>query len=158
MKKNLLLLLIVSTIAAFAQQQDSTISIRHGYFGNRFYQGRKKMNISEVAQVMRTNGEAYKLIKAARTNNAWYYVLTITGGMMLGYALPALYLFGLPRWEFFIPGAALTITSAVLYYKAKNQAERAVEIYNYNLHKTSSHSSGLKFHFRGNGLALAFHF
>lgn len=159
MKKSLLLpILLVSAFTVFAQQQDGTIKIRHGFFGTRYYQGAKKMNMSQVAEAMRENVEAYKLMKAARTNNILYYALSITGGIMLGYGMPALYLFKLPGWELIIPGAALTVTSFVLYYKSKNQAESAVEMYNNDLRKTSSHSSELKLHFRGNGLALAFHF
>ncbi len=144
------------TAIGFSQSIDSVIQIRHGYFGNRYYQNGTKLSLSELPELLKTNDEAYKQIQSARTNNLLYYVLSISGGVLLVYGILPGTFFSDPKWGLVAAGTALSVTSIILNYKSKNQAQTAIDLYNLGLRRTSFHYREIRFGIQGNGFVVSF--
>lgn len=149
-----LIVLFFST-AGFSQSKDSLIQTRRGFFGDKYYQNGTKLSMSELTELLKSNEEAHKYIQSARSGKSLYYVLRITGGLLLLYSSNPLSAYTDPKGVLVVAGAAMTVTSIFFYYKSKNNAQKAIDLYNYGFRKTSFRQRELRFGIQGNGLGLS---
>jgi hypothetical protein len=146
-------------LTSFAQQPADTISIKKVYDVYEFRQGTELLKRKQLVGILKSNDEAFKKIKLARTNAQFSAVLSATGGFLIGYSLSAVIIGEKPIWLIAGVGAGLIVIAIPINRKGNKHLIKAVEIYNNSLLASSSKSKNEFFlTFSENGLGLKFRF
>jgi hypothetical protein len=150
---------IILLIAGFAgvsgQASMDTIVMQKVFGGYQFYQGSKRMNMSNLVKTMKPNEQAFQEIKAARTTYIFGNILAFAGGFMVGWPIGTAIGGGDPNWALAAVGAGLIIITIPIGQKFNKQARTAVNTFNKGV-KTSSFWENIdfRFGFTGNGVGL----
>ncbi len=150
-----LIILVFATLTVTGQQ----IETKKVFGGHQFLQNGKSLKFSEMESMMKSNTEAYQLIKSAKTNNGMAMVLGGVGGALIGWPLGTAMGGGEPNWTLAGIGAGLVVVSIPISSKANKKALKAVAIYNANLNATSSYFKpefNLSLSSTGVGLVMSF--
>lgn len=162
------LLLILSLIAinfgfVLGQTPGDTISIFEMNRGYQYFKGDKQLNVDELAFAVRSNDEAYQMIRSAQANHTFGMILAYAGGFMIGWPIGTAIGGGDPNW--LLAGAGIGVV--VLGYSAGAGSERkvkkAIDLYNDGLGTISlrdprSSRSELRLSLSGYGVGIAFKF
>jgi hypothetical protein len=153
------LLLIVSMTLISGQASNDSIIMKKVFGGYNFYQNNTKLNYSQLYEIMQSNEQAYKQIKAARSTNAFVSIFAGAGGFLIGYPIGTAIGGGDPNWVLAGVGAGLVLIAIPISIKCINQTKNAVNIYNSGL-RTSSvlPPAELKFGVTGNGIGFRLNF
>jgi hypothetical protein len=151
----ILILLIVGFSNVFGQASTDTIVMQKVFGGYQFYQGSKRMNISNLVKTMKPNEQAFQEMKAAQTTYIFGNIVAFAGGFMVGWPIGTSLGGGDPNWTLAAVGAGLIIITIPISQKFNKQARTAVNTYNKGV-KTSSFwdNKNLRFGFTGNGLGF----
>jgi hypothetical protein len=162
MMKNISIILIL-LIAGFAntsaQSTTDTIVMQKVFGGYQFYQGSKRLNVSNLVRTMKPNEQAFKEIKAAQTTYIFGNIVAFAGGFMVGWPIGTAIGGGDPNWTLAAVGAGLIIITIPIGQKFNKQARTAVNTYNKGA-KTSSFwdNTDIRFGFTGNGLGFTMNY
>ncbi|MBA3283531.1 MAG: hypothetical protein H0U27_00535 [Nitrosopumilus sp.] len=152
MKKfaTLVLLFGIFISAGFSQSPD-TISIDKNSY---MYQG-NKITLKELSNITKSNPQAHKEIKMARSNAAGAQMFGSIGGFMIGWPLGAAIGGGDPNWALAGIGFGVAFISIPFALKANKHAKNAVGIYNRDLNTTGKiNNYNYNIFFSGNGIGL----
>jgi hypothetical protein len=150
---------IILLIAGFAgvsgQPSMDTIVMQKVFGGYQFYQGSKRINMSNLVKTMKPNEQAFQEIKAAQTTYIFGNILAFAGGFMVGWPIGTAIGGGDPNWALAAVGAGLIIITIPIGQKFNKQARTAVNTYNKSV-KTSSFwdNADFRFGFTGNGVGF----
>ncbi len=111
--------------------------------------------MKQLALLMKTNDQATKQLRSAKTVQVTASVIGFAGGFMVGYPLGTALVGGEPNWVLASVGAGLIVVSFTLNHSAKNKTKQAVNTYNKGLNTSSFwNNSELKLSMTGNGIGL----
>ena len=138
------LLCFLLTTALFAQTTNKTsdssdeIELKVTLLGYRFFQNDERLTWRELEDATESVQEANALIRKAKTQNRLSSIFAFTGGGLLGIPLGQQLADRDPNWELaYVSGAAL-IVSLHLSFRAFNNANKGVDLYNLETAKTAS--------------------
>lgn len=126
----ILILLIVGFSNVFGQSCAESITMKKTFGGYQFYQGNKRLTLSQLVKVMKPNDQAFKEIKSAQSTNTTATILGFAGGFMVGWPLGTALAGGEPNWVLAGIGAGLIIVSIPITQKFNKQAKTAVDTFN----------------------------
>lgn len=149
------MLLIISLSSSFGQVEGDSITTEKKFGGYQFYQNEKELNMNNLLNTLRSNEEAYNLIKSAQTNNILAQILAGIGGYMIGYPVGTAIGGGDPNWTLAGIGAGVIVVAIPVIQRSNNQAKKAVDIYN-EKYRTSSllEKTEIDFVFKGNSIGF----
>lgn len=154
-----LTLLAVSMSFTFGQTASDSISIKKVFGGYQFYQGKQRLNMNQLVNLMKPNEQAYKQIKSAESTYTMAMILSYAGGFMVGWPLGTAIGGGEPNWVMAGIGAGLIVVTIPISQSFNKKAKQAVETYNSGI-QTSSFwdKKELKLLLTGNGIGLTLNF
>jgi len=154
-----LILLAVSMSFTFGQTASDSISIKKVFGGYQFYQGKQRLNMNQLVNLMKPNEQAYKQIKSAESTYTMAMILSYAGGFMVGWPLGTAIGGGEPNWVMAGIGAGLIVVTIPISQSFNKKAKQAVETYNSGI-QTSSFwdKKELKLLLTGNGIGLTLNF
>ncbi len=129
MKTTLILIIVLISLSGTAQSLTDTISIE----SSRYYQNGNMLNVKQLAQVVKSNQQAYDKVQSAQGNNTLANILSIPGGFLIGWPLGTAIAGGEPNWLLAGVGAGLIAIAIPVSITAKNQAAEGVRLYNNSL-------------------------
>jgi len=129
-KTLLLILLLISGISAFAQYNPDTITATKVFGGYRFEQDGNLLTLNSMSTLMKDDKEAASYLKKAKTSATIAYVLSYTGGFLIGYPLGTALGGGKPVWAMAGIGCGLVVIALPLSSAAGRDAKTAADIYN----------------------------
>lgn len=142
-------LILVAVAAVQAQVVDNpsptrpdTIRMVKKSGAYHFYQKRKELKIAQLQSLLKTNDQAYKDIKSAKSSGTVSTVFAYAGGFLIGWPLGTALAGGKPNWALLGVGAGLAGISIPFSQSANKKARKAVREYNSAL--TSNASASLK--------------
>lgn len=141
------------------QHNSDSITMKKVVGGYHFYQGDKRLNISQLVKTMESNELAYNEMKAAQTNNTIASIFGFSGGFLVGWTLGTAVAGGEPNWVLAGVGAGLILISIPITQKFNEQAKTAVDSFNTGINTGSFwKKTELKFAMSGNGIGLILNF
>lgn len=160
MKKSILLLLLfVGSLTLSAQDDSKKIELNKVFGGYTFKQDGRHLSFSQVADLMKGNQEAYKIIQSAKSNKTWATVLGIAGGALIGWPIGTAIGGGDAKWELAAIGAGLVGIAIPISSGFNKKSKRAVEIYNNGLQTSAStFNPSIQLRLKGDGLGFALQF
>jgi predicted lipid-binding transport protein (Tim44 family) len=123
-------LILLSFSLIHGQTSNDSIRIEKVFGSYTFYQEGRRLNLNQLAKTMKSNPEAYKHIKKARSNYTGSMILGYAGGFMVGWPLGTAIAGGEPNWIIAGIGAGIIVASIPFTRKTNEQAKKAVELYN----------------------------
>ena len=109
---------------------------------------------------MKSNSEALKLMKKAKSNYNFGLILGGLGGGLIGYPIGTSLGGGDPNWTLAGVGAALVIISIPINTSINKNTQQAIELYNSSLDTTSFYNFKPEFTIIGNtngiGISMSF--
>lgn len=140
MKKITIILFLLSACFtnAFGQTANDSITMKITFWeGYKFYQNGKKLNLNQTVAVMRTNEQAYQLIKSARSNLRIGQVIGLVGGGMIGWTLGEATSGQKPNWALAGAGVALVVATIPISYNFNKKVKKAMDTYNAGVQTSS---------------------
>jgi len=141
---------------SFAQTNQEEIQIHKSFGGYKFTQNGRELKSKQLTLIMKTDEAAYQEYTSAGLNNLIAGVLSITGGIMVGWQAGAAIVSGDINWTVVGIGAGLVAVSIPFSIKGKKKLYSAISTYNQNLSQTSSNTfkPQLELGFNNNGIGL----
>lgn len=130
-------LLIVTCAFSFGQTPTDSISMKKAFGGYQFYQGKKRLNVNQLVNIMKPNGQAYNQIKSAQSTNTLATIIGGVGGFMVGWPIGAAVAGGKPNWTMAGIGVGLIVVSIPITKNFNKKAKQAVKTFNGGLHTSS---------------------
>lgn len=161
MKKTaiILTLLTVCMTFTFGQTVSDSISMKKVFGGYQFYQGEKRLNMSQLVNSMKTNEQAYKRIKSAQSTYTMAMIFSYAGGFLVGWPIGTAIGGGEPNWTMAGIGAGLIVVSIPISQNFNKKAKQSVETYNGGLQTSSFWDKNeLKLSMTGNCIGLTLNF
>ena len=124
--------MLIFGISVFAQDNIDTITATKVFGGYRFEQDGKLLNLNTMATLMKEDSSATVYLKKAKTSATIAYVLSYTGGFLIGYPLGTAIGGGKPAWAMAVVGCGLIVVGLPLTNAAGRDAKTAADIYNSN--------------------------
>jgi hypothetical protein len=159
--KKIYLLITVALIStsSFSQTNSNEIFIRSSFFGTQYLQNGKRLTMSQMADLMQSNAEAYRNIKSAKAGNTWAGILGGIGGALIGYPIGTAIGGGDPNWALAAAGAGLVVVAIPISVSVNKKAKTAVTLYNEGL-KTTSGAPALQMqiHLTTSAVGMKFNF
>ncbi|KGL62033.1 hypothetical protein [Polaribacter sp. Hel1_85] len=157
MKK--LILSIVFCIVAFSSINAQKIEMKKSFGENMFYQNDKKLKPSQLTELLKSNTEAFDLMKSAKSNYTWATVLGGAGGALVGFPIGTAIGGGDAKWELAGAGAALILVAIPILNNYNKKAKKAVEIYNNGIPSvSSSFNPEFNFNIKGTNMGISMSF
>ena len=130
------------------------------YFGeNLFYQNGEKLTSRQLTAVLKSNSDAFNLMKSAKSNYTWATILGVSGGALVGFPIGTVVGGGDPKWELAGAGAALILVAIPILNNYNKKSKAAVELYNADLPTVSaSFQPSFSLNFKGVNLGLTMSF
>ncbi|MGV3560525.1 hypothetical protein [Larkinella arboricola] len=158
--------ILVTVAAVQAQGVDSTSSTRSDTIrivknssGYHFYRKRKELKINQLQTLLKTNDQAYKYIKSAKSSGTLATTFAYAGGFLIGWPLGTLMGGGKPNWALAGVGAGLASISIPFSQSATKKAKKAVREYNSAINANSPISfKEFKVGVSANSVGLVFKF
>ena len=143
MKQTILTLVVLITATTFCDAQK--IETKKGFWGHTYHQEGKRMTMKTLTTAMKSDNEAYQLMKKAKTNYGIASVIGGAGGFMFGYGLGAAITGNNPDWALLGIGAGLVVVSLPITKQVNKQTAEAIDMYNAFLESSSSYQFKPKF-------------
>jgi hypothetical protein len=122
-------LFFLNTNITFGQSQSDSIQIKRN-FGTVFIQNGKKLTPKKLLDITKSNSEAYKEMKIAKSNFDIGTVIGVCGGILVGFPIGTALGGGEPNWALAGVGAGLIVISIPFTTSYTKHAKKAVGIYN----------------------------
>lgn len=160
MKKiNIILIVIISSFNLAMGQTNDSITMKKVVGGYQFFQGEERLTVNKLVKAMKTNNEAYSLVKSAQSNNTIASVIGGVGGFMLGWNLGTALGGGEPNWAVAGVGAGLIVVSIPISHSFNKKVKKAVETYNRGFQTSSFWDDNkLNLSLKSNGIGLCLSF
>ncbi|WP_396602114.1 hypothetical protein [Algibacter sp. R77976] len=149
MKTHFLILVITLLLTSFVNAQK--IDTEKVFGGYKYTYNDELISIGDLASIIESNTNAFKLIKKGRTNRSLSGVLGFAGGALVGWPIGNSLGGGDPNWTMAGIGAGLIIVAIPISSKANKKINQAVELYNASLNATSSTTFKPEFKIIANG-------
>ena len=143
--------------ASLILHSDSIISEKKG-IGYNYYLNGRKLNISELDDILKINDLAYEKFKSAKGISVIANIFAGAGGFCIGYPIGYALGGGKANWALAGIGAGLIVIAIPILSSAEKKAREAVDIYNKGIRKTSMSNKELKLEFTNNGIGLCLRF
>lgn len=155
MKQTTLILLLVLTTCTLCKAQE--IEMEKAFGGWKYSQEGRQLSMNELVNTMKSNQEAYDLIKKAKSNTTLASVFGGLGGALVGWPLGTALGGGDPNWVLAGVGAGLIVIGIPISVGANKKAKEAVGLYNASLNETSfyRHKPEFKINVKGTGLGVS---
>lgn len=148
-------LVILSNTLAFGQDLSDSITMKKVFGGYQFYEGTKRLNMTQVIYAMKDNEEAYAHIKSAQSANVMATIFAGAGGFLVGYPIGTALAGGEANWTLAAVGAGFMLVSIPFSQKFNKQAKQAVRTYNGGRNTSWLRSEKeLRLAMTGNGVGL----
>ena len=160
MKKNILLIvgfLIFNANSTFGQSQADTIQTKKG-ISTVFIQNGKKLSAKKLLEITKTNSEAYKEMKIAKSNYDVGNVLAFMGGALIGWNLGEALRGAKPDWSLSGVGAGLIVIGIPFSSSYLKHTKKAVRIYNNGTPKIGLRKINFNLGIANNGFKLRMRF
>lgn len=158
MKKTILVLGVILFSGAFCNAQK--IESEKIFGGYKYTQNGKIMTMSDLANAMKSNTEAFKYIKKAKSNYNAGVVLGSIGGFLVGWPIGTAIGGGEPNWALAGVGAAIIAITIPINKGFTKNATKAIDIYNTSLDNKTSYKFQPNFHVIANtsgiGISMSF--
>lgn len=147
-------------LAAMTICNAQKIETKKVFGGYKYTLEGKNMTMNNLVNVMKSNPEALKLIKKARSNNVIASILGGAGGALIGFPLGAAVAGGEANWTLVGIGAGLVAVSIPISTGVNKTTKKAVELYNSSLTSTSYYQFKPEFKIvaNENGIGLSMNF
>jgi hypothetical protein len=144
---------------SFGQTTSDSISIKKVFGGYKFYQGERKLSMSELVKIVQPNVQAFKEIKSAQSASTFATIIGGAGGALVGWPIGTAVGGGKANWVLAGIGAGLIIASIPISQSFNRHSKQAVSIFNNGL-KTNSfwNKNELKFSLTEDGIGLTLKF
>ena len=144
---------------SFGQTASDSISVKKVFGGYKFYQGEKKLSMSELVNIMQPNVQALKEIKSAQSASTLATIISGAGGALVGWPIGTAAGGGKANWVMAGIGAGLIIVSIPISPSFNRHSKQAVSTYNNGLKANSFWDKNeLKFSLTKNGVGLTLKF
>lgn len=144
--KTLLLGVIMLALgqSAFAQKKGNQITYKGNLFTNNYYKGVWHISQQEAFDIMKENGESYKLAMEGKKLQTIGNVTAMIGGALIGFPLgSALAGSEDPKWFLAGIGGGLILFAIPVYSSGTKKIHQGVELYNET--KATSYYQNRKF-------------
>jgi hypothetical protein len=160
MKKiNIILIILISSFNFAMGQTNDSITMKKVVGGYHFFLGEERLTVNQLVKAMKTNNEAYSLVKSAQSNNTIASVIGGVGGFMVGWTLGTALGGGEPNWAVAGVGAGLIVVSIPISHSFNKKVKKAVETYNRGFQTSSFWDDNkLNLSLKGNGIGLRLSF
>jgi len=161
LKRNSLLamLLAICLNFSFGQTASDSISIKKIFGGYKFYQGEKKLSMSELVNIMQPNVEAFKEIKSAQSAFTLATIIGGVGGALVGWPIGTAIGGGKANWVMAGIGAGLIVASIPISQNFNRHSKQAVSIFNNGLKINSFWDRNeIRFSISNDGVGLCLRF
>ena len=156
MKKFTLILLgffFLNTNYISGQSQSDNIQIKKN-FGTVFIQNGKKLSPKKLLDITKSNSEAYKEMKVAKSNFDTGTIFGVSGGILVGFPVGTALGGGEPNWILAGIGAGLIVISIPFTASYTKHAKKAVGIYNNSSSLTGFRKVDFELGITSNGLGI----
>ena len=158
MKQTLLLIIFLLCLSQlFAQNQTDSIVVGKK-MGTVFMKNGQYLTPRQLLDLTKTNDEAYKEMKIAKSNYDIAYVFGFAGGFMVGWPIGTAIGGGKPNWALAGVGAGLIVVSIPFSNSYSKHAKNAITIYNKGLRKNGVNKIETRLGLINNGIALRVNF
>lgn len=158
MKKIILTLSFIIATLTFCNAQK--IDIEKVFGGHKYTQNNELKSLGDLADIMKSNTNAFELMKKGRTQRSLSAVLGFAGGGLIGWPLGTALGGGEANWTLAGIGAGLIVIGIPISSSANKKINQAVELYNASLNETSQNHFKPEFKIiaNTNGLGLSMNF
>lgn len=134
--KNLILILIITLfITPFCNSQQ--INTEKVFGGYKYTYNDELISIGDLASIIKSNTNAFKLIKEGRTNRSLSAALGFIGGGLIGWPIGTVLGGGKANWTMAGIGSGLIILAIPISSGANKKINQAVKLYNASFKATS---------------------
>lgn len=158
MKNSILALSIALSIVTICNAQQ--IEMEKVFGGYKYSQKCNTMTMKDLVNTMKSNQQAFQLIKKAQSNNTLASIIGFAGGGLIGWPIGTALGGGDANWALAGIGAGLVAVAIPLSSGVNKNAKAAVELYNASLKSTSYQEFKPKFKIIANtsGIGLCMNF
>ncbi|CAA0234271.1 hypothetical protein [Tenacibaculum maritimum] len=158
MKKTILVFILTLTTITICNAQK--IEMKKVFGGYQYTQNGNRMTMGKLVKVMKSNSEALKFMKKAKSNNVLASILGGAGGALIGFPIGTAIGGGDANWTLAGIGAGLVAIGIPISSGANKNAKKAVELYNASLNSASFYKFKPEFKIvaNGNGIGLSMNF
>ncbi len=142
----------------FLKAQESEKIETKRSFGVVFLQNGKKLAPKQLLEITKSNPEAYREMKIAKSNYDIGSVIGFAGGFMVGWPLGTAIAGGEANWTVAGIGAGLILVSIPFSTKYSKHAKNAVEIYNDGLKTPTNSKVAFNFGVTRSGIGITMNF
>lgn len=126
MKKLSLALLMLTFAIVGSNAQE--IKIKDVFVGYKFIQNGRTLNIKQLPRAVKSNSEAYQLVKSAKSMDFFAQALVAVAGGMMVY--PITLSGGEPNWTIVGIGIGLAVVYIPVNMNINSKLKKGVELYN----------------------------
>lgn len=154
MKKTFLTLLFtLATIMFCFSQKIETEKVFGGY---KYSLNGSQMTIKDLVKTMKSNSQAFNLIKKAQSNNIISSILGYAGGGLIGFPIGSAISGGDANWTLAGIGAGLVAIGIPISSNVNKKTKQAIDLYNSSLSSTSFNEDIREFKVIANGNGIGF--
>lgn len=118
------------TLPAFGQNMTDTIT-KVNYRGSVSYmQSGRMLNLKEISYVLKSDCEAYRYLKSAKTMNGFSNAFSYTGGFLIGYPIGYGIKTGYFNLNFMAMGCGFVLMAIPISIAAKHKLKLSIDTYN----------------------------
>ena len=163
MKTNVFLLLSLVFFPLSVMAQTDSLSVNYNFWmGTSVQKNGMRISFSEATQLVESNTAAFEAMKKAQTNSGWSIAFQVAGGLGMGYTLGSFLSSenaSEVEWWQGVVGLGVAIIGLHFESKAKQNAQKGVDLFNENPPPTtSSFQPEFQFGLGLNGLGLGMRF
>jgi hypothetical protein len=146
-------------IFTFSNVNAQKIELKKSFGENLFYQNGERLTSRQLTNILKSNNEAFNLIKSAKSNYTWATILGVSGGALVGFPIGTAVGGGDPKWELAGAGAALILVAIPILNNYNKKSKAAIALYNADLPTVSSSFKPVfNLNFKGVNLGIAMSF
>lgn len=126
----ILFLMVVNFSFVLGQTPQDSISVFEMNRGYQYFKGDKQLTADELAFAVRSNDEAYQMIRSAQASNSFAMILGYAGGFMIGWPIGTAIGGGEPNWLVAGVGLGVAVLGFSVGAGSERQVKKAVDLYN----------------------------
>ncbi len=123
----------INCAVVYGQTPQDSISVFEVNRNYQYFKGDKQLTIDELAFAVRSNDEAYQMVRSAQSNQSFAMVLGYVGGFMIGWPIGTAIGGGEPNWLVAGFGVVVTTLGFTAASGAEKKVKQAVDLYNEGL-------------------------
>ena len=144
---------LLTALSSYEQTNPEIIYIKRG-FGPSFIRNEERLTYREVVDIIKTNKEAYRQIKIARTYFAIGSILAYPSAFVLGWSTTDAIISKNPNWILTGICVGLIVVSIPFSVGYDSHTKKAVIIYDQGLESTGYNDIDLKLGLTSDGIGL----